>query len=344
MGLLSNSTFQFVISNSLVIITIILSIVNIWLAVRRSDRLPAYEGISEEHIRLTDPEVKLLLTNLHAPLGGARIERFCFITFKLWNPGKDPITIDNEKNPLIISFNGVPIFACNEVETFPEDLDYTLRLDGGKLLLTWPRLEKNESLTLRILVPEYVYSFPDIRIRGRASQPMMKANNIRRSKEMLVMGIFYLCAAMYMFFAMRSLPPSPLQGLLWLFFAAGILFLGMSWADRKTPPLQHMLPSTWFLLLFMIFIRALPVLIPIGIVALVVYFWFGARILTALYLLFALATGSFGIWYLGYSCIIGWLKKKQKKYSAVLIGILTGIPLLTIYAMCISVIVDILKR
>jgi hypothetical protein len=344
MSLLSNSTFQFVISNCLVIITIILSVINIWLLVKRSDRLPSYEGISEEHINLIDPEVKLLLTNLHIPFDNARVRRFCFITFKLWNSGKEPITLDDEKRPLIIAFKGIPILAYNKIGTFPEDFDYTLRLDGGKLLLTWPRLEKNESLTLRILVPEYVYSFPDIRIRGRAPQPMMKANNIRWSKEMLVMGIFYLCAAMYMFFTMRSLPPSPLQGLLWLFFASGIFFLGMSWADRKTPPLQYMLPSTWFLLLLMMFIRALPVLIPIGIVALVVYFWFGARILTVLYLLFALTTVSFGAWYMGYSCIIGWLKKKQKKYSALLIGILTGIPLLAIYAMCVSVIVDILKR
>lgn len=342
MNLLSNSTIQFVISISL---NIILGGINLWLTVRRTDGLPlAYETISQEPINPSDAEVKQLLTNLHISFDDTRIQHLRFITFKLWHSGKKPVTLDDEKKPLIIAFEGTAILACQQVEPFPEDLEYSCHLDGGKLLLVLPQLEPKESLTVRILVPIYLYDFPDIRVRGRAPKRIMKANNVRRSREMLIIGIFYLFATTYMFFALKSKPPSPIQGQLWLFLVAGLLFFGISWADRKMPPSEHMLPSEWFLLFFMITIRMLPVLIPIGIVAFMVYHWFGIRVLTLLYLISMMLFVPFAMWYLGFSSIIGWLKKKQKKYNAVLIGILTSIPFLAFYAMCASVVIDMLKH
>lgn len=338
MELLSNSTFQFFIS-------IILGCISIWLAVRRTDGLPlAYETISQEPINSSDAEVKRLLTNLHIPLEDTMVKNLRFITFKLWNSGKEPVTLDDEKKPLMITFNRIPILACQQIEPYPDDLEYNCHLDRGKLLLLLPRLEPRESLTVRILVPTYLYNFPEIRVRGHAPKRIMKANNIRRSTEMLIIGILYLCVAMYMFFSLKSQSPTPIQGLLWFFIAAGLFFFGKSWADRKMPPSQHMLPSMWALFFLFLFIYMLPVLIPIGITALLIYLWFGKEVLSLLYLISMILYVPFCVWYLGYGSIIGWLKKKQKKYNVFLIGFLTGIPSLAFYALCASVVVDLFKH
>jgi hypothetical protein len=340
-NLFNSSTVQFVITNSITIITnsitIILGCITLWLAIRQRNKMPSYEGISYEPINLSDVKIKMLLMHLQIPLNDKRIVFFHLLTFKLFNPHKEPLTFD-EKEPLALGFHNLPILAYEHIESFPEDLDYTCRLDGGKLLLVLPRLERGESFTLRILVPGYTDTFPDIRIPGRAPRPMMKANNIRRSTEMLIMGIFYLIATLYMFFTLRSSPPYPLQYILWLFFATGLYLFMLSWVERKMPPSQErILPSTWFYLQLLLLIRALPVLLPLGIIAALIYWKFGLQILMDVYLLAACLLVSLGFWLLLYTGISAWFRKKKKKYNKLLIGFLTSIPSLAFLGLCAQV-------
>jgi hypothetical protein len=216
--LLSNTTFQFVISISL---NLLLGIITLWLALRRTDKLPlAYTTISQVSINSDDEVVKPNLSNFDFSLWGTRKLNFQVLTFKLWNSGREPVILDDEKKPLIVAFKGVTILACLQVVRFPDDLDCDWDVVEGKLHLKLPRLERNESLTVQILVPTYLYnSIPEIRVRGHAPKPMLKANNIRLSKEMFILGMFYLFGAMYMFFSLRSQPSSPLKDELWVFLA-----------------------------------------------------------------------------------------------------------------------------
>ncbi len=338
MDILSNSAFEFIISISLTLISIG---INIWFTVRQVGEMPFYECVSFRPAHLADANAKQRFTHLHISQDQTTIPNFYFLTFRLSNIHKEPLTFD-EKKPLIIAFPKIPILACEGIHTFPEDLEYAYHIEQGNLFLRVPRLERKESLTLRIVVPQYVYSFPNIRIRGRAPKPTMKANNVRRSKELFVMGILYLCGTVYLFFTTRTQTPPLFHSYLWLFVGGGLLFLGMSWVDRRMPPSQLMLPSQWFYMLFIMFLSSLRVFIPIGIVGFVVYLWFGDRVLSLLFLLSIMTFVPFGAWYTSYTSIIGWRKKKHKKYNPLIIGVVTGIPLIAFYILCASVIIDIL--
>ena len=119
----------------------------------------------------------------------------------------------------------------------------------------------------------------------------------------------------------------------------GVLFTVMGWAERKLPSSQEILPSEWTLIFLILFMRLLPLLIPIGIVAFLVYHWFGTRALWLLFFFSAMILMPFFLWYFIYTSIIGWLKKREKKYNAFLVGFLVGIPFLAYYVMCAFVVV-----
>jgi hypothetical protein len=85
--LLSNTTFQFIVSISL---NLTLGIIMIWLAVRRTYKSPlAYETISQVSISPDDTNVKPILSNFDFSQWGSVKPKFQLLTFKLWNRGAD---------------------------------------------------------------------------------------------------------------------------------------------------------------------------------------------------------------------------------------------------------------
>ena len=203
----------------------------------------------------------------------------------------------------------------------------------------------NDSLTIQILVPIYLYnSLPEIRVRGHSPQPMLIANNIRLSREYLILGILFLSSTIYLFFSFR--PPYPLQltGILAVYFIGGLLFLIVSWAGRKWSPMPELLPSAIGFAYLMAFIRAIPFFIPFGIVAFLVYHWFGARVLIWLTFYFLMVFMPFCAWYAISIAVIDWLKKKKKNFNSILVRFLVGIPFLAYYVMCMFVIIDVFSH
>lgn len=334
MGILGNSTFQFIITSSL---TLILGGISVWLSVRRNVQIPlTYETLFEKRVYPSDEEIKMLLETIHISSDDSRVQYLNFIIFKLWNSGKESVTFTEDK-PLSIAFKrGATILACEEIETVPQDLDYTCRLEDEKILLAFPLLDTKETIVLRVLIPGYIYGFPEINVRVPGRKRIVRANNIRWSKEMLMIGLFVLCGAIYLFVSSRLPSSFPGPGVLCLFFGTEILCLVISWADRRLPP-NHSMPPSYFLLSL---VRGLPRLIPFGILAVLIYLWFGGQILVDAYLIFICLFTIIALWWMVYKGVTLLLKKMKIKYSTVLVGVLAGIPSLAFLALCVQIFLE----
>lgn len=343
MELLSNSTFQFVASISL---TLVFGIISLWFTLRPTDLPPlAYTEISQLPISPDDEKVKQLLTKFDFSSWGSIKPDFQILTFKLWNKGWKTVVQNEENQPLVLEFNKIPILDCLQIDRYPEDLDCTCEVVEGKLYIRAPRLEHNDSITVAILIPTYLYKKPVIRKLGHAPKPMFMANNLRHSREMIILGIFFLCSSVYMFFSLRPQPHSPMLIGIWIaIIVGGVLFTVGGWAERKMPSSQEIPPSALILIILFLFIRFLPILIPIGIIAFLVHLWFGAKVLWLLFFFSAMVLSPFFLWYFIQTSIIGWLKKKQKGYNRFLVGFLVGIPFLAYYVMCAFTFIDIFSH
>ena len=104
MDFLSNTEWQFIISASISIISIG---IGIWLAFRRPVQLPiTYETISVEPVDGSEDEVKEIVDKMRVPSDDDTIKHLCFVTFKIWNSGRDDesITLPDDSKPLTIAF------------------------------------------------------------------------------------------------------------------------------------------------------------------------------------------------------------------------------------------------
>ena len=149
MDILSNSTFQFIITSSL---TLLLGGISVWLAMRRPVQIPlTYETLFQQRVDPSNEEVRDLLAAIHISPDDSRVQYLNFVTFKLWNSGKESVALTDDK-PLYIAFKrGATILACQEIETAPQDLEYTCRLEDEKILLAFPLLDPKDSTTFRVL-------------------------------------------------------------------------------------------------------------------------------------------------------------------------------------------------
>ena len=340
--LLGNTTFQFIVSISL---NLTLGIIMIWLAVRRTYKSPlAYETISQVAVSADDAKVKPIIANFDFSPWGFIKPKFQLLTFKLWNRGAEPVILDDEDKPLIVKSNGVQILDRTQVISNPDDLKYKCDVVDGTLHFVIPRLDPNDALTVQILMPIYLYKpIPEIRVSGHSPQPMLIANTIRLSREYFILGMFFLFSTIFLFFSIK--PPYTLQliGILGVYFAGGLLFLIISWAARIWSPSPELLPSTIGFAYLMAFIKALPFFIPIGIVAFLIYHWFGGSVLFGLFFYFLMIFMPICAWYALHIAITDWLKKKKKQYNVLLVGFLIGIPFLAYYVMCVFAVIDVFK-
>ena len=199
MELLGNTTFQFIVSVSL---TLVFGIITLWLTLRPTDLSPlAYTEISQQPISSDDEKVKQLLTKFDFSNWGTIEPNFQILTFKLWNKGEKTVEQDEEDKPLVLEFNKVSILDYLQIVRYPNDLNCNCEVVEGKLHIKAPRLDQNDSITVQLLVPTQLYKKPVIRKLGHAPKPMFMANNIRHSREMIILGVFFLCSTIYMFFS-----------------------------------------------------------------------------------------------------------------------------------------------
>ena len=330
MGILSNSIFQFIITTSL---TLLLGGISVWFAIRRPVQIPlTYETLVQQRVNPSNEEVRDLLAAIHISPDDSRVQYLSFVTFKLWNSGKESVTLTDDK-PIYITFNrGATILACQEIETAPQDLEYTCQLEDEKILLAFPLLDPKDSTTFRILIPERVYDFPDISIRVPGSKHIVRANNIRHSKELFILGIIFFCVTTYLFVSTWSLSPSPFSAETWaMFYGAGILFLITSWLVRSLPPDPSLSERLWMT------IKSIPLAIPIFTLFLLIDHWFGKQGVIYFMTVFICIATPFIFGVILYTCITTLLKKIGIKYNAVLVGVLISIPSLAILASCIWV-------
>ena len=344
MDILSNTILQFIITNSIAFLALGVSVITLWIGARRVVQISLlYETIPpQEFVDPSHESVKAILPHLNISPDDERLQFLTWITFKLSNSGKVAITLADDTKPVMIAFRKRTILDFQEVAKDPKELEYTSRLDKDKILLTLPLLKPGESVTLKVLLTDYVFSFPDIDVRVPQHARIVKANNIRRSNEMLILGLFYLCAASYMFIAGRSIPSFIFQGVIGLSFLGGLAFISASWLDRRSLPYHHMLPSQYFLAFFLSFIYALPLLIPLALVALFIYFLLGTHALAIMFLIFIMVSTIFSLWwgvYKGFTKLLRW---RKKTYNHVLIGFIASIPSLAFLALCIIALLELL--
>jgi len=255
------------------------------------------------------------------------------VTFKLWNSGKESVTLLSDDKPVILSFPpGATILAC-EVIARTQDLEYTLRLEDERILLSFPLLDANDVITIRVLLTGRIYDFPDISVRVPGSKRIVRANNIQQSKELFITALLLLCITTYLFVSTWSLSPYPFSVEIWVvFYGGGILLLITSWLIRKSPPgFPQPSKGLWEI------IQAMPIAIPFCILGVLIYHWFGKQtfenvidIICSLFIIF-------GLWFIPYTLVTAYLKKKKKKYNAVLVGVLATIPSLLFLALCLRV-------
>lgn len=323
MGLLSNTVFEFVISIS---VSIILGTIGIWLAWRRPVQIPLlYETLSFDRVNPSNNEAKRILAKRHKALNDPKMQLLTFVTFKLSNMGKEAISLNDVTKPLTLAFkNDATILLCEKVETVPADLEYKSRIEGAKILLTLPLLEQKESLTLRLLITGYIDYFPGITIRVGLRKRIVRANNVRFSKEVLVVGIVSFCMATFTAFASASPPQSPFQNVVWAviwgYYTIALACFFESWEARTSLPTpQRMLPSAYVSFFFKGLISSLPILIPFAILSVVVIHWLGIRAFGLMLMIILFNSGPLLWWYLFYKLVVTLLRKKKIKYNAILV-------------------------
>jgi hypothetical protein len=332
LDILGNSIFQFIITTSL---TLLLGGISVWLAMRRPVQIPlTYEETQvQKRVDPSNEEVTDLLAAIYISPDDRRVQYLNFVTFKLWNSGKESVTLTDEK-PLSIAFKGgATILACQEIETSPQDLEYSWRLEDEKLLLAFPLLDPKDSATFRVLITGGIHDFPDISVRVPGRKRIVRANNIQQSKEMSIIATLVLCLTTYSFVSTWALSPSSVSvETMIVFYGEGMCFLVASWLIRRSQPGRYF-PSEllWGL------IKALPLLIPLGILAALIEHWLGRQTLFNLLIIIMCLFITFSLWLLPYACITRLLEKKKTKYNPVLIGVLASIPSFAFLGLCVRV-------
>jgi hypothetical protein len=175
------------------------------------------------------------------------------------------------------------------------------------------------------------------------------------SKEALIAGILYLCAAItgYMIFTFGSssnrhntIAEFYFIGLTVLFLLVSLTLFLESWVSRRSSPFPGsvLLPSQLLYINFIMFLCALPVLIIGGILAAMIYAFFGLRILATVFLMVCCLSTSFRMWYMLNGLVIFLLQKRKKSYNANLVGMIAVIPSIAFLGLCVYVFVDIFQH
>ncbi len=343
MDFLSNPEWQFIISVSIGAGIGILSIVVAILLARRSPQISlSYTATEIAFGDESENETKELLKKLGIIIDDKFLKYLCFVTFRIWNSGRESVTLPDDTKPLTIAFNhGTEILSCEKQETVPDDLELTYKTNAEKLLLTFPLLDPQESMAFKVLLTHYVNYSPALYVRVPGKKRIIRANNIGMSKEMRITAILAVFGAVCMYFSNsffhNAVPKFFFIGGIVAFLANGTLFFLISFINKRMAPYPNalMLPSKVLHTYWKDFLRSLPIWGLIFVIAASIYFLFGFRALDVIFVIIMFLFVAFIGWLMLYGIINWWLKKRKKEYNDLLIALLTAFPFIAFFCICI---------
>lgn len=281
MYILRDPTWQFIINISTpIIVGAITSAITIWLAVRK--RWVSIDYQTLEQCSLSDDEnIKATKRKMHVHLNKKTSSVLCLLTVRIRNIGKESIQFANP-TPLTIRYGkGVKVLGCDILECVPDYLEAEPQVDGNMLKLSLPILKPNQHIKMQILLDEDFVNLPDPDIYAHTllHYKIIKASNVRRSREFKIIGFSLLSISIFLvsgFFYIKfnSIPFIAIPAIL-SYFLLSIIFLVLSYSTRKAPPAHTPLPSKIFKNLLKGFLPAIPILIIVGMIAFIIYHFFG---------------------------------------------------------------------
>ncbi|SRR6266568_4803320 len=158
MPFLSNPTAQFIITNVLVILGIIVTaIVAIAIYRRQSRKEIAYEIVSNSPVISVGAELQGKAQVIY---NGKAISDARLVVLKIWNAGSLPITLNDYDVPIKLSFGkDAEVLDFEILETNPNNLKVAVKQDGQKLVLEPVLLNSQDSIKIKILLTQFSNTF-----------------------------------------------------------------------------------------------------------------------------------------------------------------------------------------
>lgn len=154
MQFLSNPTVQFIITNVLVILGIIIAaIVAIAIYRRQSTKELAYEIISNSPVISVEAGLKGKAQVLY---NGRSISDARLVVLRIWNAGSLAVTVSDYDVPITLSFGKVAEILDFEIlDATPNNLQVSFKQDGQNLVLEPVLLNSQDSIRIKILLTQF---------------------------------------------------------------------------------------------------------------------------------------------------------------------------------------------
>ncbi len=324
---------EFIITTiTTITICFVSSIITIWLARRIPVELPiGYETLKIEEIR-DEENIKAIKAKMQMLVDNETSDPLCLFVFKIWNRGKKPVWL-SDPTPLIITFKqGVKILGWERAECKPDHIKVSPTVEEREVKLDLPFLDSKYSVTVYLLLNEYVDYLPDVHseVHHNGKNNVIRANNIRSSKENIIAGIIAFGIGAYSLISYDSSFRGPVDALInvnvalgfYLVLGIGLLYKGI--VERRNVP-HNFLLSRIIVDKIKEFLPILPYLVIIVGIGIAIYSFFGRRIFIDC--VFTLITFVLPImlWSIIYS-VLNWIFNKLIiKRNLILVIILSGI-------------------
>jgi hypothetical protein len=337
MEVIKDPTVDFIVATFLSLVTIFLGLgailVPIWLAFRQPVQLFLSYGetVVPEKVVGTQRVIETIKAGMEVssayPVSAGE---YYIHTAKIANLGKESIVLP-EDTPLTIKFKkGTKVLGIGNFVRSDDSIKVTAKIDAEKALLILPQLDPKESITFRMLLDHNVNYIPDVnaRIIIHGKKRIVKANNVRYAREVKILGFLclglalVLCAALFspFHYSVVNQEQEVIIGL----FACGICMICISWIARNTPPSQLLVEFS-FSSMLKNFIKVMPFFILLGLLAAGIILLFRFKGIQFLFGSYVFILFPLSLWFMFYTIVISFFKKRKKAYNAHLIALLTGI-------------------
>ena len=332
MTFLHDPTWQFIITISTsIVISTITSGITIWLTLRKPI-LPIGSSILEIETVQGAENIKAIKERMQIPLGDETSNTLFWLTFEIWNNGKDTIQLANP-TPLIIGFRqGIRVLGWDRLERDPNYVKAIPRIEDGEVKVELPFLDPKQSITMHLLLSDYVDRFEYIRAEVPVRKRFAQANNRQSARQYRIAGVIATCfgifCTVFFYFSLEGTLADKLYTSVVMggsSFLIGIGFLSTSYFEKRHPP--HHNPPLFERIKSELksFLSTLPAIIAIGIIITAIYFFFGSRTLINCVVTLAIIGFPALVW-MGIYGLAKWILKKVKvNYTPIVIIIVTGV-------------------
>ena len=331
---LHDPTWQFIITTSTsIVICIITSGINIWLTLKKSKLSIAYQIFVPESVQNAE-KIKAIKKRMQIPLDDkTSISPYQF-TFKVWNNGKDRVRLPNPTPLECIFRQGVEILDKDDKpECNPDHLQVILNVekDKRKVRLAIPALEPKQSITVRLVLNDYITDFQAVRTDKDEVKPV-KINNLQSARQYKIAGIITACFGIFCMVFLYSFFNGTFADKLYDsvvmgggYFLLGISLLSTSYFEKRYPPHHNPLLFDRIKSRLKEFLSVLPAVIAASIIGAAIYFFFGDRGIRICAGIFAFIAFPALVWMGSYGLAKWILKKVKVSYTPIVIIIVTGV-------------------